>query len=81
VGIVSKYPSEIGNGSSIPTRGFCKNKSLAVHYYKLSADQGNAEAQFYYGFMLRRGEGISMKNHLQFIILNYQLIKALQKLN
>jgi TPR repeat protein len=40
------------------------NKSLAVHYFKLSADQGNASAQCHYGFMLARGEGISMTESL-----------------
>jgi TPR repeat protein len=40
------------------------NKSLAAHYYKLSADQGNARAQFNYGFMLLHGDGISMNKSL-----------------
>jgi TPR repeat protein len=40
--------------------GISTNKSLAVHYYKLSADQGFAKAQFHEGFMLAKAEGISM---------------------
>jgi TPR repeat protein len=44
--------------------GISMNKSLAVHYYKLSADQGFAAAQYNYGFMLARGEGISMNKSL-----------------
>jgi TPR repeat protein len=28
------------------------NKSLACHYFKLSADQDNAGGQFAYGYML-----------------------------
>jgi TPR repeat protein len=40
--------------------GISMNRSYAAHYYKLSADQGYAEAQFDYGMMLSHGEGISM---------------------
>jgi TPR repeat protein len=32
--------------------GILKHKSLAVHYCKSSADQGNAVAQLHHGFML-----------------------------
>jgi TPR repeat protein len=42
------------------------NKSLAVHCFELSADQGDAEAQFYYGLMLAEGEGIFMNKSLGF---------------
>jgi TPR repeat protein len=36
------------------------NKSRTVHYYKSSADQGDAEAQFTDGLVLAQGEGVSM---------------------
>jgi TPR repeat protein len=32
------------------------NKSLAAHYLKLSADQGNANGQSWYGKLLFKGE-------------------------
>jgi TPR repeat protein len=34
------------------------DKAEAVHYLKLSADQGNADAQFRYGLQLAKGEGV-----------------------
>jgi hypothetical protein len=40
------------------------NKSLAAHYFKMSADQGNAFAQLNYGFFLANGDGISMNKSL-----------------
>jgi hypothetical protein len=40
------------------------NKSLAAHYLTLSADQGIADAQLKYGFMLCQGDGISMHKSL-----------------
>jgi TPR repeat protein len=40
------------------------NKSLAAHYYKLSADQGFANAQFNYGVCLETGSGIEMNKSL-----------------
>jgi TPR repeat protein len=40
------------------------NKSLAAHNFQLSADQGNALAQFNYGVMLVNGEGIWMNKSL-----------------
>jgi TPR repeat protein len=44
--------------------GILMNKSHAVHYFKSSADQGNAVAQFNYSIMLSQGEGILMnKSH------------------
>jgi TPR repeat protein len=45
---------------SLLTRGegISMNKSLAVHYHRLSADQGDAQTQFNYGLMRTRGEGI-----------------------
>jgi TPR repeat protein len=36
------------------------NQRLAVHYYKLSADQGCPRGQSNYGFVLYTGEGIPM---------------------
>jgi hypothetical protein len=32
---------------------------LAAHYYKLSADQGDADAQFNYGILFSNGEGLA----------------------
>jgi TPR repeat protein len=40
--------------------GISINESLAVHYYKSSADHGNAVAQRNYGIMLSKGEGVSI---------------------
>jgi hypothetical protein len=40
------------------------DKSLAAHYYKLSADQGNAAAQCHYWFLLYTGDGIAMDKSL-----------------
>jgi TPR repeat protein len=40
------------------------NKSLAVHYFKLSADQGIAEAQYICRLTLATCEGISMNKSL-----------------
>jgi hypothetical protein len=40
------------------------NKSHGAHYFKLSADQGDAAAQFNYGVMLFWGDGISMNKSL-----------------
>jgi TPR repeat protein len=40
------------------------DKSLTAHYYKLSADQGDAKAQFAYGLMLAEGDGIAMNKSL-----------------
>jgi TPR repeat protein len=40
------------------------NKSLAVHYFKLSADQGNSYGQLCYGARLACGDGISMNKSL-----------------
>jgi TPR repeat protein len=44
--------------------GILINKSLAAHYYRLSADQGIAVAQFNYGLMLNNGDGISINKSL-----------------
>jgi TPR repeat protein len=44
--------------------GISKNVHLAAKYYKLSADQGNADAQYAYGLLLKNGEGVS-KNVLE----------------
>jgi TPR repeat protein len=40
--------------------GIGEEKSAAVHYFKLSADQGNVEAQREYGVRVARGDGIEM---------------------
>jgi TPR repeat protein len=40
------------------------NKTLAAHYYKLSADQGDAIAQHNYGRCLDKGEGVEMNKSL-----------------
>jgi TPR repeat protein len=54
------------NYGGMPARGegISVNKSLAVQYYKLSADQDKADGQLNYGFMLDSGEGISMNKSL-----------------
>jgi TPR repeat protein len=44
--------------------GIAMNKSLAAHYFKLSADQGFAQAQLHYGLLLLTGEGITMNKSL-----------------
>jgi TPR repeat protein len=36
------------------------DKSAAAHYFKLSADQGHADAQSFYGCCLSNGDGVSM---------------------
>ena len=38
-------------------RGVLQNYEEAARYYKLSADQGNADAQYQYGFCLKEGRG------------------------
>jgi TPR repeat protein len=38
--------------------GIERNAEEAVKYYKLSADQGDADAQFNYGHCLQNGLGI-----------------------
>jgi TPR repeat protein len=40
------------------------DKSLAAHYFKLSADQGNAYGQCNYGVCLRDGDGVVMDKSL-----------------
>jgi TPR repeat protein len=40
------------------------DKSLAAHYYKLSADHGHAIAQFNYAVLLEAGDGIAMDKSL-----------------
>jgi TPR repeat protein len=40
-------------------RGVAKDLGLAAHFYKLSADQGNANAQLRYGFCLENGIGVA----------------------
>jgi hypothetical protein len=40
------------------------NESLAAHYFKLSADQGNPHGQLNYGSCLMRGHGIQMNKSL-----------------
>jgi TPR repeat protein len=40
--------------------GISMDKSLAVHYYKLSADKGKAFVQFHSGRSFAPGDGISM---------------------
>jgi TPR repeat protein len=40
------------------------NKSLAADYFRLSADQGNAEGQFAYGKSLSNGDGVVMDKSL-----------------
>jgi TPR repeat protein len=40
---------------SLEGRGIPMNSSFAVHYFKLSADQGHAEAQLHYGICLFNG--------------------------
>jgi TPR repeat protein len=40
------------------------NQSHAAYYYKLSADQDFAEAQYDYGSLPFHGEGISMNKSL-----------------
>jgi TPR repeat protein len=37
------------------------NQSLAVHYFKLSADRGDEMSQVNYGLMFYHGNDISMK--------------------
>jgi TPR repeat protein len=44
--------------------GIDMDKSLAAHYLKLSADQGDSSAQVAYGLMLYRGDGIDMNKSL-----------------
>jgi TPR repeat protein len=44
--------------------GISMNQSLAAHYFKLSADQGEAKTQFEYGLILSCGEGISRDKSL-----------------
>jgi TPR repeat protein len=44
--------------------GVLMNRSLALHYFQSSADQGNAPAQFAYGLILSPGEGILMNKSL-----------------
>jgi TPR repeat protein len=44
--------------------GISINKSLAVHYFKLSADHGNADSHFNYGLVLAHGDGILMNKSL-----------------
>jgi TPR repeat protein len=44
--------------------GIPMNKSLAAHYFKLSADQGDPTSQFKYGVMLHEGDGIPMNKSL-----------------
>jgi TPR repeat protein len=53
------YGLLLAKGDGIPM-----NKSLATYYFKLSADQGIAEAQFNYGLSLARGDGIAMNKPL-----------------
>jgi TPR repeat protein len=50
---------KINQGSGIPM-----NKSLAAHYSKCSANQGDARAQFCYAVMLDHGEHIPMNQPL-----------------
>jgi hypothetical protein len=40
------------------------HKSLAVHSFKLSADQTNARARFYYGSLLGRDKIVPMNKSL-----------------
>jgi TPR repeat protein len=40
------------------------NKSLAAHYFKLSADQGFTQPQFHYGLLLALGDGYPMNRSL-----------------
>jgi TPR repeat protein len=50
--------------SHVTSIGIRTNKSLGAHYYKLSADQGNAHAQLNDGILLFEGDGIPMnKSH------------------
>jgi TPR repeat protein len=39
-------------------------ESLAAHYFKLSADQGNADAQYSYGIAFAIGQGIGIDKSL-----------------
>jgi TPR repeat protein len=39
--------------------GVSKNVVEAAQYFKLSADQGNVDAQFNYGLALKKGTGVS----------------------
>jgi TPR repeat protein len=50
----------------LPARrdGISRNKEHAVHYFTLSADQGNAIAQFDYDVMLVGGDGILVNKSL-----------------
>jgi TPR repeat protein len=40
------------------------NKSLAIHYFKLAADQGDSFGQWDYGVCLAQGKGIPMNKSL-----------------
>jgi TPR repeat protein len=40
------------------------NKSFTAHYFKTSEDQGNSQAQFNYGVIPNKGEGIAMNTSL-----------------
>jgi hypothetical protein len=53
--------------------GISINKSLATHYFKLSVDQGQAEAQFGYGIILSHGNGISVN---KFLAVHYFKLSA-----
>jgi TPR repeat protein len=44
--------------------GIWMNKSLASLYFKLSADQGHATAQFNYGLVLFHDDGTGMNKSL-----------------
>jgi hypothetical protein len=64
--------------------GILQNKSLTSHYYKLSANQGNADCQLHYGVMLDNDEGVLMNKSLAchyYYYYYYQLIKAMRRVN
>jgi hypothetical protein len=43
-------------------RGVAKDEAEAVRWYRLAAAEGNADAQYYLGFMFQHGRGVAHDN-------------------
>lgn len=56
----------IGNNYYFGNFGYAKDKTKAVKYWKKSADNGNAEAQYYLGFCYSKGDGVQMNKQTAF---------------
>jgi TPR repeat protein len=63
------------------SEGILMNKSLAVDYYKLSVDLGNATTRSCYGFLLDNDEGISMNKSILYIVENMVSFQRLLQLH